>query len=487
MRRRIYLLQLAFLLLFLPVRAWAGEGRVFTLWPLVDYRQDEQLDYASLKVLGPFLTYQRKGVEHEYGFRPFYFHAEDPGGEIGYSEFLYPVASRKTEPDLSFFQGLHLFNYDFGTREQGSENEFSLFPFLFYGRTEERGSYFAFFPLGGKIYEMFGRDEIRFALFPAYSQTRRRGTTVTNLLWPVFARISGEDESGLKLWPLFGSAEKQGVYRKRFYLWPIIFLYDLGLDTDNPQRRRMVFPLFASEESVQASSRTYLWPFFSHREDRRRDYEEWNFPWPIFQIAHGGYKDSVRFLPLYADERTGAFRKRWYLWPLYKIEETRTEVLERRRDRVLYFLYSDVEETVLEEGSARRKQVDLWPLFTYRRVKGVSHFHTLSLLEPFFPENQGIERNWSPLWRLYQRKWDTHGNEISSLLWNLYWKERRTDALAMEVFPLFRYQRQADELLDWQVLKGLFRYRSDAEGKRVYLFYLPWGIGSHVDAAKTEG
>jgi hypothetical protein len=475
------------MLLLSPYRVCAQEGKVFTLWPIVDYRHDTRLDYTSVNALGPFLKYERKGDEREYGFRPVYFHASDTTEGIGYSEYLYPVASRKKQPELSYFQGLHLLNYDFGTREQGSGNEFSLYPFLFYGHNKERGEYFAFFPLGGKIYEKFGRDEIRFVLFPGYSQTRKKDTTVTNILWPVFARISGENEAGVKVWPIFGSAEKEGVYRKRFYLWPIFFRYDLALDTANPQYRRTVFPFFVGEESVQVSSRTYLWPFFSYREDRRRDYEEWYFPWPIFHIARGEYKEGVRFLPLFSDERTGDFRKRWFLWPVYKIEETNTEVLERRRDRVLFFLYSNVEETVLAEESVRRKQVDLWPLFTYRRLKGVSHFHTLSLLEPFFPENRGIERNWSPLWRLYQRKWDTHGNEVSSLLWNLYWKERRPDGLAMEVFPLFRYRQQAAGALDWQLLKGLLRYRSDADGKSIYLFYLPWGIGSHSDAGKTEG
>lgn len=487
MRRQILLIHVGLLLLFSPLRVWAGEGRVFTLWPLVDYRQDEQLDYTSVNALGPFLSYERKGEEREFGIRPLYFHAGDPAEEIGYSEFLYPLASRKTEPGLSFFQGLHLLNYDFGSREKGSGNEFSLFPFLFYGRTEDRGNYFAVFPLGGKIYDLFGRDEIRFALFPAYSQTKKKGTTVTNVLWPVFARVSGEDESGVKVWPLFGTAEKQGVYRKRFYLWPIVFLYDLRLDTEDPLRRRAIFPLFVGEESPQMSSRTYLWPFFSHREDRRKDYEEWNFPWPLFRIAHGTFMESVRFLPIYANERTGSQYKRWYLWPVYKIEETRTDLLERRRDRVLYFLFSDTRERALEEDTPHKREISLWPFFTYKRIRGVSHFHTLSLLEPFFPENRGIERNWSPLWRLYQRKWDTQGNEVSSFLWNLYWKERRADDLAMEVFPLFRYQHQAGESLDWQLLKGLFRYRSDPEGKKVFFFFLPWGIGSHVDAAKTEG
>jgi len=484
MRRYLLVLQLCLLVFAVPNR---GRCEDFTLWPLLDYRHDERIDFTSINALGPFLSYERKGEEREYSLRPLYFHAADQEDGIGYSEYLYPVATRQVEPGLSFSQGLHLFSSDFGTRETGSENEFMLFPFVFYGRSEEQGRYFALFPLGGKIYQMFGRDEIRFALFPIYGQTRKRDTRVTNILWPVFARIRGEGESGLKVWPLFGASEKEGVYRKRFYLWPVFFSYDLRLDTQNPVHKRSVFPLFVGEESPEFSSRTYLWPFFSHREDRRKDYEEWDFPWPIFRVGQGRHKEGVRFLPFYANERTGAQYKRWYLWPLYKIEETRTELLERRRDRVLFFLYSDLQETVFEEGVPRKRRVALWPLFTYQQIKGVSQFYTLSLLEPFFPENEGIERNWSPLWRLYQRKWDKHGNEVSSLLWNLYWKERRGTDLAMELFPLFRYQQEVGEGCDFRLLKGLFRYRSGPDGKKVNLFYLPWGIGWSGEAGSTKG
>jgi len=486
MKRTILFLQLLLLFLF-QGRAWCEESTVVTVWPLIDYRHDPDIDYTSVNLLGPLFTYDRKENEREYGLRPFYFHAEDPDQGIGYSEYLYPVAVYKSEPDQSFFDGLHLFTYDFGAREEGSDNEFTLFPFLFYGESETRGDYFALFPVGGKIYERFGRDEIRFALFPLYGRTRKAETQITNVLWPIFARIRGERESGLKFWPLYGSSDKEGVYRKRFYLWPIVFRYDLKLDTDNPMRRRMVFPLYVAEESPQLTSRTYLWPFFSHREDRRRDYEEWNFPWPLFRVARGEFKESRRFLPFYANERTGSFRKRWYLWPIYKIEELQTEVIERRRDRVLFFLYSNLEETVLEEGTPRKKRVDLWPLFFYRSSRGVSYFQTLALAEPFFPENQGIERNWSPLWSLYQRKWDKHGNEISSLFWNLYWKERRGDALSMELFPLFRYQRVAGERYDLQVLKGLLRYRSGPDGGKLNLLYLPWGFGWQAEEGHGEG
>jgi hypothetical protein len=463
-------------LLTSPLFAGEAEGRILTFWPLIDYRSSPETDYTSVHALGPFLKYERKGSEREYALRPLYFRASDPAAQVSFSETLYPIASSKTSRDLTYFQSLKLLSYDFGEREKGSDNEFMLFPFIFYGEHQDRGRYFALFPLGGKIYSMFGRDEIRFTLFPLYGQTRKNDRVVDNVLWPVFARIRGEGESGYKFWPIYGASQKEGTYRKRFFLWPIFHSQDLGLDGANPSHRRLVFPFYVGERSPQRDSTTWLWPFFSHTRDYRRDFEQWTFPWPLFQISRGTYKQGDRYLPFYADERVGSVRKRSYLWPVYRIENLDTEQLHQRRDRVLFFLYSDFREARAEEELPHRRRIALWPLYTYETRDGIGSFHTLSLLEPFFPGNQSIERNWSPLWRLYQSKWDNQGNEISSLLWNLYWKERRGPDLAMEVFPLFFYNSGAGKGSEFSLFKGLYRYRSGAEGKKVSLFYLPWGF-----------
>ncbi len=478
---------LGMLLLIPPALANGAESRIFTLWPLVDYRHADAVDYTSWHFLGPIIKFEKKKNEREFAIRPLYFHSWDVDQDDSYSEFLYPVASKKSEPGLSYFQGLHLLTSDFGPREKGAKNQFMLFPFLFYGQTPDQGSYFALFPVGGKIYHIFGLDEFRFALFPLFGQARKNDTTVTYWLWPVFSTIHGDRESGVKVWPLFGSSQKEGVYRKRFYLWPIVFANDVHLNTANPEHLRAVFPFYVERQSPQRSSHTYLWPFFSHVENRRKNFEEWDFPWPLFRISRGDHRRVDRFLPLFADEKVGESRKRWFLWPIYKIEEIHSDTLDRRRDRLLYFLYSDTTETVHDDGDYYKRRVSFWPLFTYKSNLGVSRFATLSLLEPFFPENRSIERNWSPLWHLYQCKWDRKGNEVSSFLWNLYWKERRGKDLAMELFPLFSYQRQEGRVTDVTLLKGLFRYHVGKKGAEVRLFYLPWGIRLGKAAAQGQG
>jgi hypothetical protein len=260
------------------------------------------------------------------------------------------------------------------------------------------------------------------------------------------------------------------------FLWPVFFSYDLALHTENPQYVRMAFPFYLDSQSPRRSSRTYLWPFFSFVDDRERGYQESNFPWPLVRVTRGTEREGKRFLPLYANERIGDFQKRWYLWPVYKIEELDAELVQRRRDRILFFLYSDLQEKIKEEETPRKRRVALWPLFTYEKIRGVSHFHTLSLLEPFFPENDSIRRNWSPLWRIYQKKWDVHGNEISTLLWNLYWKERRGEDVAMELFPFFSLRKEEERDIDFRLLKGLVRFRQNDQGRELRFLYLPWGI-----------
>ncbi len=468
------LLILLLCLLLHAERAAADDGSVVTLWPAVDYRASASADYSSLHLLGPFLKYETKGFETEYAFRPFFYRAVDDEGESS-TDILYPAIGHKNDKGVVRFHLFHLLHSDFGPREAGSRNQSYLFPFLFYGEDPEQGRYAAFFPLHGTLYNWFGRDRISFTLFPLYSRTEKAGTRVDNVLWPFFARISGEDEAGIKVWPVYGHSAKQGVYRKTFFLWPLFFSQSLALDTANPSEYRAFWPFYVNRESPQLSETTYLWPFFKKTVNRAKEYESMSMPWPLVRITTGERYHGMQLLPFYADETMDVKRQRWYLWPVYKIEEMHSELIERRRDRLLFFLYSDTRE-LKRETDASMRRIALWPLFGYKRSSGVSHLHVLAPVEPVFPDNDAIERLWSPLWRLYQQKWDDHGNAVVSLIWNLFWSERQGDRLAWELFPLVEYRRQSSESRDLKLLKGLIRYRAEDGARSLNLLFLPWGL-----------
>ena len=450
----------------------ANDGSIFTLWPVVDYRSAPQDEFTSIGLAGPLLRYERSEKRKRFGLRPLYYRETDEKGGVE-SDLLYPLMTYRSNEDESSFQFFHLLTVD-STADEGSD--FMLFPLLFYRNPPQGEGYFAFFPLGGKILNRFGRDRIEFALFPLYGKTERKGTVTTNLLWPFFSLTRGEDERGWAFWPLYGTAEKKGVYRRNFLLWPFFFHADERLDSTDPLRTRAFFPFFYFADSPVRTDHTYLWPFFRHIEDDRKDFEEWNFPWPLFRIIDGKDRQMLRFLPFYSDDRDAKFHSRWLMWPVYKEEESVTPTYSSQRQRVLYFLYSNTQEQFAGDERPYRHRIDLWPLFTFVEKDGLSHFSTLALLEPFFPGNEQIERNWSPLWRIYQRRWDHDGNEASTFLWNLYWKERRGDALLFEIFPLIRYRDEEQmQLFEVSLLKGLYRYTKNSDQACTYLFYLPWG------------
>lgn len=471
---------LLFLLLLVAVSGAVAEDGVFTLWPLVDYRYSTKADFHSWKFLGPILKYERYGSRRQRAFRPFYYRSDHLDDDSYTRYILFPVAKKRSSPEEESTHVLGLYqNYKIfadGNSEKTDYQKFTLFPFIFYGQDSADDSYFAFFPFGGTIKNRLQRDEINFFLFPLYGRTERKGTSIRNILWPVYADITGENESGIKVWPFYGASEKNGVYKKRFYLWPFFFRYDLKLDTLSPETIRAFFPFYYSSSSRERSSTHVLWPFFSHIENREKGYEEWNYPWPLFRTSLGESRQGNKALPFYSDEQLGEQRKRWFLWPVYKSEEMSFDGYQRRRDRILFFLFSRTHERHFAQPWKDKKRIAFWPFFTYDSKGGVSDFYFLSLLEPFFPESEALERTWAPLWRIYQYRSDENQEiELSSLLWNLYWKERQGNDLAWELFPLVRYRRDK-ESKDLKLFKGLFRYRSTPDKHRLNFLFLPWGI-----------
>lgn len=458
---------------FLPsVGYTASEGTILTLWPAVDYRSAAQDSYSSVALAGPFVRYEKTNKRSRFGLRPIYYRESDGHGAVE-SDFLYPLMSSRSSEKGGEFQVLHLLSIDHSIDEGSS---FTLFPLIFSRNPPQGEGYFAIFPIGGKILDRFGRDRIEFALFPLYSKTERKGTETTNFLWPIFSLTRGENEHGWAFWPLYGTAEKEGTYRRNFLLWPFFFLADEGIDTPYPLHTRAFFPFFHFADSSVRIDHTYLWPFFRHIDDAHNDLEEWDFPWPIFRVIDGKDRQMRRFLPFYSDDRDSKFHSRWLMWPIYKEEESFTPSFTSQRERVLYFLYSHTQEQFAGDTRPYRSRMDLWPLFTYEIKDGVSRFSTFAFLEPFFPGNEQIERNWSPLWHIYQRRWDQDGNEASTLLWNLYWKEKRGDALIFEVFPFVYYRNEGfQQPLEVSLLKGLYRYKRTTDQVCSYLFYLPWG------------
>lgn len=460
----------------------------FTIWPLIDYRENPKEKSSRLSLLGPFISFEQKGEDSITAFRPLFFGESNHRTGTSSARYVYPLSSSENTPETSRFELLHIVQKDVFRKDESTaaESSFMFFPFIISGESKKYGPYTSIFPLYGDIYERFWKDEYHYVLFPLYSRTVKKGTTNYNLLYPFFTVTTGDKESGFSFWPLYGHRAKEGVYSSTFVLWPIYLSEKRGLDTDNPSTRFNLFPLYSSFESSQFSSQTWLWPFFGHSTDNRKKEEEWDYLWPIWLTVRGEKRTITKFLPFYSEERSPDSSKDWYLWPLYRTDSVQSSVYRQERQRLLYFLFSDrVESWAVDDKSRRR--TTLWPLFVYTRDTEDNASITLPApVEPIL-DRDGIEKNWAPLWRLYSHQWNSSGDSSLSIIWNLYWHEKSRDDLAWEIFPLLKYKstKQATEL---KILKGLVEYREKPESSTLSLFWLPLGfnLGSNELKQATD-
>ena len=453
-----------------------GKGGAFTLWPLLDYRESPPEGFRSLSLLGPLFKLQHQQQKQILAIRPFLYKTSDEKDGSTATQYLYPLASSQSSPEASTIQVLKLFqkNVYHENKDDEPDDRFTmLFPLYISGTSEKYGPYTSIFPLYGDIYERFWRDEYHFVLFPLYGRTVRKGITTRNYLYPFFSTISGENESGFQFWPLYGQSAKEGAYQKRFFLWPFFMREESGLNTDNPTSKSYVLPFYARIDTAKSSARYYLWPFFGHKSSYAPKEEEWDYFWPFLRTIRGERRNLTSFMPVYLRDERPESSKTWIMWPILKHEEIHSDTFQQERDRILYFLYSDNRERWPKDGAQRRRMA-LWPLFVY--AKQTSGVKSISLPAPVEPvlDREGIEKLWAPLWRIYQQRWHDNGDSAASLLWNLYWHERRGKDLAFELFPFIDY-RSEQRISDIKLLKGLLRYRNHSGAKTLNLFWLPFG------------
>ena len=359
------------------------------------------------------------------------------------------------------------------TRTPDEKRDAMLFPFYISGRSEKYGPYTSVFPFYGDIYERFWRDEYHFVLFPLYGRTVKKGTTSTNFLYPFFNTISGENESGFHFWPLYGQAHKDGVYEKRFVLWPIYSSESMGKDTENPTESLNLLPFYASSSSPQRSSTYAPWPFCGVVRDGDGKVIERDYAWPFWMTATGKESATERYLPFYAESRVKDTSSRWVMWPLYRHESIDSPDFRQDKTSLLYFLFSRSDESWPRIGKDRARSA-FWPLYAWKRdEEGMRTLSVPALVEPVI-WNDGVERNWAPLWRIFIAKWDDKGDGATSILWNLYWHEKRGDERAWELSPLVSY-RSTKAGTEFRLLKGLLGYSGGAGTTSLSILWIPFG------------
>jgi hypothetical protein len=463
---------------------------IFTFWPLVDYRNDAANKTSSLSILGPLLNFESTPDDDFFSFRPLVHRSWANNTKRNFSYFLYPLASTETTPDVDHIEILQLFQkYTYRKSEpELKERQAMLFPFYISGESKKYGPYTSLFPLYGDIYERFWRDEYHYVLFPLYGRTVLKKTTTYNFLWPVFSVTSGENESGFRIWPLYGQAAKEGEYSSMFFLWPI-FSREKRVTSGNELSERLsIFPLYASQDTPHSTSRHWLWPFFGYASNSEFDEKERDYFWPFWLTISGNRRNVTKFLPFYSGEATKETSKNWYLWPLFETDTMESPSYRQKRTRMLYFLFSNKVESWSYDEKERQRTA-MWPLFLYNRnTDGESSLSIPAPVEPVL-DREGIDKLWAPLWRLYVHKWNDKGDSRLSILWNLYWHDKNRDSSGWEIFPLLR-RRSAPSFYEFQILKGLVRYTEEGDKRALSALWIPFDFswyGSQALQNEKEG
>lgn len=451
------------LLLMVPPLALAGdpgdasgERDPINIWPFYDER-DDPVDRVHVRSgLGPLLESSRAldGSTQDLAIRPLYHRHEERQFRLLEWEGLYPVMTyTRSEEHWEF-----TFLYALNTRGEGSipaerEERFDVFPFYLSGRSDTGETYRWILPFGGRALDRMGRDEIEFILFPLYVRTVFQGVERRYFPWPILSVSSGEKVRGFRFNPLVGYEVKEGVYERRYLLWPFFIQERKDLGGENPEESLLVFPFYMSQRSPASDNVSVLW-LFNYVQNRPRQFEQWSLPWPFIVIARGETRTINRFLPFFTLERR-LLRNELLLrelkttdlavlYPLYIHSEVETPDSLNVRDRIAWWLYSDVRETG-KDGSSRR--IDAMPFFRYIRDReGAIQFQTLAPVEAIMPGNEVFERNYSPLWALFTYRRNPQGDEVRSFLWNLVRHESTRSGWRLEVLgPLLAYREHGEE------------------------------------------
>ncbi|HEY3863201.1 MAG TPA: hypothetical protein VGO59_15070 [Verrucomicrobiae bacterium] len=423
---------------------------------------------------GPFYYNQNAEAQTQWAIPPFFCRTLTPEADWSEWDFLYPLADYRRFGKEHRLQLLQFLSFSGGESfEENAAHRSTFFPFYFRQRSKDTNlNYTAVFPFGGHLENRLFRDDIKFILFPIYSETRKKDVVTDNYVYPMFDRRRGNGLAGWQAWPVAGhnrktptlatnsmqETETVGGFDKWFAAWPFYFKTRDGLGTTNPASSLTIVPFYSQARAPLRDQTSYGFPFgFNSIHDREQGYEEHDLLWPLFVQAHGS-KTVHRWFPFYSRAEHDGLESIFYGFIIYKYNRLQSPPLDRRRTRILYFLYSDTVERNTQSHDFKRR-VDVWPFYSYHReLDGKRRTQVLAVLEPFLPNNRTIVREYSQVWSFWRAEKNPQtGATSQSLLWNLYRHER------------------VGKSKKASLLFGLFQYQSSPEGGHWRIFYHNFG------------
>ena len=424
------------------------------MWPVwVEVRENG----ASSASLLPPLLYSQPLDAHRWngsvrarGLRPLYLRADNTDGRAGEVHALYPFFSYRRLAEGHRWSVFSLVNHYSlpGSPGGAGHRGLDLWPFYFSRETGSAdSSYHAVLPLYGSVPNRFGQDRLTWVGFPLYARWEKNKVTTTTAPWPFIKVLHGEGNRGFEFWPLFGFRSKDGAYREQFYLWPLIYRRETERWEAQSFVKQGFLPFYAEARSRDFESRSFLWPFFGYtRRNAPYRYHEIDYLWPVWVQGRGDDRYVNRWGPFYTHSIVKGVDKTWVAWPVWRTQRWRDGGLAHRRQQVLYFLYYSTQQRSLANAAVPpAHKTHLWPLVSiWDNGAGRRQVQALSPLEVFFPGNDVVRLNYTPLFALYRYDRSAPGTAHHSLLWNLVSHRREGADREFHLGPLFSRSRNAE-------------------------------------------
>ena len=408
------------------------------------------------RFFGPLVSYQHENDRTSLTIRPFLFSYDSDEG--GVYDYIYPLG--RSAKNKSYFVPFYLSKsipQPVGSgspeKEPVQSSDWS-FLFFFHG-VSPKGDYGGFFPFQGKLYDRFGKDEMGFTFWPLYSYSLKDEATRKNFLWPFFSLYSGA-ETGFKFWPFFGTRERPGVKKTSFFLWPVFYKEESGLDTDEHAEKFYAIPFYLSSKSKTREEYAYMFPLYMRSKDTYR--ERTVVLWPLFSSTKGEDVSGYSLFPLVASDKKENYSSFSILWPiLYNGQEWSIKDQRYVKKRVLLInRYIRDEEGIF---------YNVWPIFEHQETQGKMDILAPSIL-PI--RSSGFDKIIKPLFALIEHR--ERGNKImTSFLYGLYTKEEDGDNWRARFAFLFELKREAGHT-GFDILSGLL----SVDNSRIKVLFIPF-------------
>ena len=478
--------------------------------------------HLRYRALHPFIAGKSKPGRRVFVFRPFFSHEDEgPGSTRWKFRALWPLLLvQRTDKAhrvrvFPFVWERKRVNQHLGRQEE--DKDFWILPFLLTGSDTNEGKYFALWPAGGMVKGIFGKQYIRFVLWPLWVEGHDKHYHSWNVPWPIFGVWKGKHQRGWRLWPLFGTNQRDGKFKRVFFLWPLGHYWRTGLDTDAPGLVFAIMPFYGKIENKHLRYVTVLWPFFARKHNKQMGFVEWHYPWPIFSRTTGKGIRGLKVFPFYEHRFAPNNSMRSFGWKLYE-RRTTTSPSKKTTTKSSLYIFKHIRDEWVEvkrggktvrmappadlrsarlaaeragrnpdiagrkerpaTGGERKSRVSslLWPLYRYRRSsRGEKYF---TVLEPWWWRSSEIwDRHYGPFFTLYRYERFADGSVRERALFNLYEHSRSPLDRRVRFSPLVDYWRRGKpaEYRRFRILGGLYSYERRGKDKRVRILWIPIG------------